>query len=368
MRAAAALLLGLALASAAVAAEDPKDAKPPAPEATIESFHGVKFSILVPGKKPEDGYSLLVFFHGRAGTGKDSVAKLLSFSERGFILACPWSKQADWTVPEMESVKAAAKDLCDKHDVPREHRHVAGFWSGAEGVPTVAFDEGLGCRTATWIDWGWGGGTVAKWAKEELNGLFLWGPKEGPSRTEGWRKSSSLLAERIKNSIALGEAPDPGLGRSRKEDPEFPDKLLPFWGYFMECMEGRFAPGHDLSSEWMADLEAARASMADRKTGGFVYVHSEKPEKAEWERTRVLQNEVFFDRIVRHFSEQLVPVKLEKGKAKEILEAAKVTETPAIVVYKKGGKEILKALSGEVTAKALVPLLRAVSPDQELPK
>jgi hypothetical protein len=370
MRAAAALLLGLALAlaSAAVAADDPKEAKPPPAEPTVENLHGLRVSLVVPLKKPEDGYSLLLFFHTRAGTGKDAVAKLAPFVERGFILAAPWAKQLDWTAPELESAKAVAKDLCDKYEVPREHRHVAGMWSGAEGVPILAFDEGLGCRTATWIDSGWGGGSVAKWAKEELNGLFIWGAREGPSRTERFKKSSSLLAERVKTSLAHGEDPDPGLGRSSKEDPEFPDKLLPFWGYFMESMEGRFAPGYDHSSDWKSDLEEARSQMADRKTGGFVYVYSEKPEKAEWERTRVLQNEVLFDRVVRHFSEQLVPVKLEKGKAKELLDAARVTETPAIIVYKKGGKEILKAASGEIPVKALIPLLRAVSPDQELPK
>lgn len=370
MRAAAALLVGLALASAAVAADDPKDAKPAPPEQTIEVLHGVRFSLLVPAKKPETGYSFLVYFPGRTGNGKDAVTRLAPFAERGFILAAPWAKprQQDLAVPEIESVKAAAKDLCDKYEVPRERRHVAGMWTGAEGVPLLAFDEGLGCCTATWIDSGWGGGSVAKWAKEELNGLFLWGSKEGPSRIERFKKSSSLLSERVKTSLAHGEEQETALGRGGKEDPEFPDKLLPFWGYYMECMEGRFTPGRDLSADWMDDMEKARSEMADRKTGGFVYVYSEKAEKDEWERTRVLQNEVLLDRVVRHFSEQLVPVKLEKGKAKEILEAARVTELPAVIVYKKGGKEILRTACGEVTSKVLVPLLRAVSPDQELPK
>ncbi len=372
MRAATRLLLGLLFAAGAAAGaaagDDPKDAKPVPPEPTVERLHGLRVDMVVPKAKPEAGYSFLVFFHGRSQAGKEFAVKLAPFADRGFIVACPSSSKADWIVPEMEAVKSIAKELCEKYEVPREKRHVAGMWTGTEGVPLVAFDEELGCRTATWIDGGWGGGSVAKWAKDELSGLFLWGPREGPSRAENFRKASSLLADRVKSSLARGDEPEPGLGRGRKEDPEFPLKLLPFWGYFMESMEGRFAAGYDLSSDWKDDLEKGKADMAEKKAGGFVYVYAAKPEKDEWERTRALQNEVLLDRTVRHFADQLVAVKIEKGKAKDLMDAAKVTETPAIIVYKKGGKEILKSIGGEISAKALVPLLRAVAADQDIPK
>ena len=61
-------------------------------------------------------------------------------------------------------------------------------------------------------------------------------------------------------------------------------------------------------------------------------------------------------------------MKLEKSAAKDLLESAKVTETPAIVVFKKGGREVLKAVAGDVNARALVPMLRAVAADQEMPR
>ena len=108
--------------------------------------------------------------------------------------------------------------------------------------------------------------------------------------------------------------------------------------------------------------------MEERKAGGFAVVFAAKPEGAEADRAKALQNEVFFDRVVRHFADQLVAVRLEKGEAKDLLAEAKVTGTPAVVVFRKGGKEILKSLSGEIAAKALVPLLRAVAADQDLPK
>jgi hypothetical protein len=108
--------------------------------------------------------------------------------------------------------------------------------------------------------------------------------------------------------------------------------------------------------------------MEQRKRGGFAYVWAANPGKEEWERTRTLQNLVFFDRAVRHFGEQLVPVMIEKSKAVDLLAEAKVAETPAVIVFKKGGREVLKSASGDVTAKVLIPLLRAVAADQELPK
>ena len=360
------LLLG-ALAAAPVA-EDPAPAKPPAPTALVETLRGMRVDLLVPGAKPEEGYSLLVYFHDRSGNGKQAAALLAPFAERGFVVAAPWSKQGDWTMPEIETVKGIASDLVAKYGPARERRHVAGHWTGADGVPTLAFDEALGFRTATWIDSYWGGGSVPKWAKDELNGLFLWGPREGASRADRCRKSASLLSEKARLACARGAPQDPGQPRGGREEPAFPTAEIPFWGYFLECMEGRFEPGRDLSYPWEGDLEAAKTAMAERKTGGFAVIYAAKPEGPEADRARALQVDVLFDRTVRHFADQLVPVRLEKAAAKELMEAAKVTATPAVVVFKRGGKEILKSVAGEVTTKALVPLLRAAAPDPEMPK
>jgi len=365
------LLLSLGLLLAALPVEEPKPAPPPPPPepvASNETLHGLRVDLLVPGTKPDEGYSLLVFFHGLTGNGKEAVAKLAPLAARGFVVAAPWSKQGDWTAPEIDAAKAIAKTLVERYAPARERRHVAGLQTGAAGIPALAFDEGLGFRTATWVDSGWGGGTVAKWAKEELNALFLYGAKEGPSRIDRYRKSASLLAEKVRLSLELGEVQEPGLGRARSDEPVLPLPLLPFWGYFMESMEGRFDPERDLSREWVGDLAAAKAAMAEKKTGGIVFIYAAKPEGAERERAKVLQNEVLFDRIVRHFADQLIPVRLEKAAAKDLLETLKLAETPAIVVFKKGGKEILKSVAGEITAKSLVPLLRAASPDPEMPR
>jgi hypothetical protein len=361
----ASALLGFLLA--VVPQEPPKDAPPPPPEPTNETLHGLRVELLVPAARPADGYSLLVYFHGMTGNGKESVAKLAPLVARGFVIAVFWSKQGDWTAPEIDAVKAIAKDLVGRFSVARERRHAGGLWTGTNGLAALAFDEDLGLRSATWVNGSWGGGSVPKRVKEELAGLFLWGEKEGASRADRYRKSASMLADKARLSVARGEEPAPGQPRGR-EEPDFPLKSLPFWGYFMECMEGRFAPDRDLSFGWGDDLAAARALMGERKTGGFAYVYAAKPEGAEADRMKVLQNEVLFDRVVRHFADQLVAVRLEKGAARDLLDAAKVTETPAIVVFKRGGKEILKAAGGEITAKALVPLLRAVAPEQEMPK
>ena len=370
MRAAAVLVAAALLAASppAIRAEEPGGGKPAPPEPSTETMRGLRVELLVPREKPERGYSLLLYFHGRTATGKEGVTKLAPLAGRGFVIAAPWSKTGDWTGPEFEASGGIARDLIDRHQVAREHRHLAAHWSGSDAIPALGFEEDLGFRTCTWINSGWGGGTVPKWAKEELNGLFLWGAREGPSRTDNYRKSASMLAEKVRVCVARGEEPEPGLGRGRREDPPLPEALLPFWAHFLESMEGRFEPGADRSFEWMDDLEEARAAMAERKTGGFAFVFAAKPEAAEWGRTEALQNRVFFDRAVRHFADQLVPVKIERSKAADLLAAAKVEETPAVIVFKRGGKEVLKAVSGDISPKALVPPLRAVAPDQELPK
>lgn len=373
----AAALLGGLLASAG--AEEPAPPAAPAPEGgakaeappapVAEDLHGLRVDVVVPrGDPPAEGRSLLVFLHGRTTTGKDAAEKLAPLALRGFVVAAPWAKTGDWTAKEADAVRRIAADLAERHGVPPGRRHVGGFWTGATFLPELAFDDALSVRTATWIDASWGGGSVPKRAKEELRGLFLWGAKEGPSRVDRYAKSAELLAGRVRIAVAKGAPPAEGLGRGRSEDPEIPLELLPFWTAFLEAMEGRFTPGGGAAFDWIPTLGDGLAEMIDRNTGGFVYVYDPAAEGEERERMKVLQNEVFYDRVVRHFADQLAAVRLEKGAAGELLQEAKVTETPAIVVYKKSGAGVLKALSGPVTAKSLAPLLRAASPDPSLPR
>jgi len=362
MRAAALVLAACVFPGAAP--EDP----PAHPESKSETLHGLRVEILEPAKKPEEGFSLLFFFHGYTGNGKLAATKLAPLLEHGFVVVAPWAKAGGWTPAELDTSADVAREMVDRFLVARERRHVAGISGGGDGVARIAFDEALGFRTATWICDTWSGGSLPKEAKGRLAGLFLWGAREGPTRVDRYRQSASLLAPKVKECVARGEDPEPGLGRGRGEDPEIPAALFPFWAYFLGTMEGKFSPDRDLAFDWEETLEGARAAMAERKAGGFAYVHSAKPEGAEADRVRTLQTGVFFDRAVRHFADQLVAVRMEKGAAKALLEEAKVDATPAIIVFKKGGKEVLKSISGDISAKALVPLLRAVAADQDLPR
>ena len=371
---AAAAFLAASLAAASLASaqeakppEKPPEA-PPKPVLSMDQIRGLRVEILSPHEKYEGTRSIVLVLHDHIGNGKDSVNRLSVLAERGFIVVGPSSKSGNWTNPELETVKGIARDLFDRYAIPRERRHVAGHWTGAGDLAVLALDESLGFRTGCWINAAWPGGSIPKWAKEGFAGLFLWGAKEGPSRVDRYVRGATAFAQKARVSVARGEAQEPGLGRSRSEDAVLPVSLLPFWGYFLECMEGRYVHGRDLAFDWGEDLEAARAAMGERKTGGLVYVWSKDADDAEKERTKVLQNELFFDHVVQHFGQQLVAARLEKSAAKALLEQAKVTATPAVVVFGKGGTSILRAVSGEVTAKALVPLLRAASPDSEMPK
>lgn len=367
------ILLAALLAAAAPAPA--QDAKPPEekpkPVLTMDQIRGMRVEILSPPESWKGTRSLLVFLHDHSSTGKAAAVALEEMASRGFIVVAPSSREKYWSNPELETVKGIVRDLVDRYAVPRERRHLGAHWTGAGDLGVLAFDEAVGFRTCTWMNAVWAGGSVGKWAKEGLCGLFLWGAKEGPGRVDNYRRAESALAEKVRVCVGRGERQEPGLGRAGKkggESAEMPASLFPFWAYFLECMEGRYVHGQDLSFDWTGDLEAARTDMAVRKTGGFVYVWSKDADAAEIERTRVLQNEAFFDHVLRRFGDQLVAVRLERADAKALLEQAKVEATPAVIVLKKGGKEIQKAVSGDVSAKALVPLLRSVAPDPEMPK
>jgi hypothetical protein len=375
----AAGLLALAAMAAAprAAAEEPK--APPAPadagkpadapsETLTEFLHGIRFEIRVPKPLPESGASLLLWFHDYTGNGKKSVETLGAFIAKGFVVAAPWSKQGTWEPAEVDAAAAGARTLCERYLVPRERRHVAGLSGGGAGVSPIAQDEDLGFATATWVCGTWAGGSVPKGVKARLSALFLWGAREGPSRIDRYRASAALLTEKVRLCVVRGEPQEPGLGRARGEDPVLPEALLPFWFDFLATREGKSVPGVTDAFAWEADLDQARQEMVARKLGGFAYVHAAKPAGDEEARTRALQADVFYDRAVRHFADQLVAVKIEKSAAKELFESAKATETPAIVVFRKGGREVLKVVAGEITAKALIPVLRAVAADQDLPR
>ena len=232
----------------------------------------------------------------------------------------------------------------------------------------IAHDEDLGFATATWVCGTWGGGSVPKGVRTRVSTLFLWGAREGPGRIERYRASAALLTEKVKLCVVRGEPQEPGLGRVRGEDATLPEALFPFWFDFLSTREGRTVPGVTDAFPWEADLDQARQEMVAKKLGGFAFVHAAKPAGDEEARTRALQADVFYDRAVRHFADQLVAVKLERSAAKDLLESAKVTETPAIIVFKRGGRDVLKSISGDITAKGLMPLLRAVAADQDLPR
>ena len=332
----------------------------------FEELHGLRVDLRLPkGEPPEGGRSLLIFLHSREGSGSEIVEHLAPLVDRGFVVAAPWSTGDNWNDADIEAVENIARDLVARFQVPEDRRHLGGMWYGARHLQRIAFRDDLRFRTCTWVSWSFAGGTTPKWVREHLSGLFLWGEDEGKSRVDRYLKGLDLLGEKARTAVGKAE---PGLGRNEKDEPEFPVKLVPFYGYFLECMEGRFTPGRDLSFEWLDSLPEGVAAMKEGKTGGLVYVHDPAGDAPTMERTKTLQNEIFFDRIVRHFAGQLVPVRLEKAAAKELLEKEKVKELPALLVFKKGGKEVLRVLSGEIDVKKLVPVLRAASPDPDLPK
>ena len=140
-----------------------------------------------------------------------------------------------------------------------------------------------------------------------------------------------------------------------------------YYRWWVKVMDGRFTPGDDMSFEWGADIEAARAKMAEEKLGGFIWFYSEADDAESAEAKRV-QHEVFFHPLVRKFGRQLVPLRLKREEHEEFFKSFKFKSTPAIVVLKKDFKKP-KALEGKkIKSTTLAKELRKHARDKSFPK
>ena len=326
---------------------------------TSQTFDGMTVQIHVPAgdQRFDGGFSLIVVLHGAGGTETGMAGSLRDFVPRGFLIVAPKSKGDTWQATDLDRVHRLVEHVCEAYGISPERRHAVGFSNGGWNLHPIALDEKLRFRTATWIAAGFKGGSVPKTARREMGCLALAGEQDGNRAAAVG--TIGALEKKVKWVDCRLE---PNLGHA------FPTTLVPYLGYFMEVFEGRFEPGHDLSYAWKDDLAAARETMATEKRGGFVYVWSKDADEKERELTRELQHDVFFDRTVRFFADQLIAVKLEKDAAAELIAEEKIRSVPAIVVFEPGGKRVDKILEGKLAAGKLAGALRGVAREKRPPK
>jgi predicted esterase len=339
---------------AGLQAQDP-EASPPYPTgSTSQQIAGLRVQLVVPQERPEPhGYSLIVILHGAGGTETGMASSLQALASQGYIICAPKSVGQTWSDSDLARVKEITRTLLDAFTIEDGRLHGVGFSNGGWNLGPLVFDDELPFVSACWIAAGFTGGSVPRRARQTMGALALAGAND-PNRAaaEGTVKA---LREKVRTVECRIQE---GLGH------EWTDQLMPYYHYWVGAMEGRYVPGETLVLDWAEDLPAARQQMEEQRRAGLLYFYAASD--ADEKEGKPLQTVTLHDPLVLHFARQLVAVKLDRAEHEELYAGFKLKRTPALVITRPNLKK-LKSFSGRIRTKMLVKVLRAVSPDRELP-
>ena len=350
-----ALLLAALLAAAAPvplpAAEDPFPAG-----TSSQTLEGLKCSVVMPtAAEAAKERSLLVILHGAGGTETGMAGSLAHLAADGFVILAPKSAGETWAKADLDAVRKIVADLKKRLRVGEGRLHAAGFSNGGWNLDPVAFDEELKFSSACWIAAGFKGGKPPAHAKKGMGALALAGSEDG--NRDAAEQTPKLLDGKMRSAECRIQ---PGLGHA------WPEKLMPYYRWWLLVQEGRFVPGECAAFEWAGTPAEAIAAAKTRKTGAFVYLYG--PDQEADPAAKAFQNDVFRDPLVQRYGSQLVAAKQAAPPGDLALKGHGFKETPAIVVMDGDGKT-LKTLSGpKMTAAALAAAFRLAAPDKSPPK
>jgi predicted esterase len=354
-------LVPLALASLLVVTGGAALADEPLPYPTGPSSHeieGLQTELNLPdGLSKEKPGSLIIILHGAGGTATGMAGSMRDWVPEHYVVCAPKSTAATWSTPDVQAVLRIGAHLKKVLPIDPKKVHVLGFSNGGWNLSPLAFDDDLRPCTATWIAAGCTGGRVGKWAAKELGVLALAGEQDGNAGAA--RGTVKVLKGKVKHVEVRFQ---PNLGH------KWPNELMPYLKWWMGAMEGRFVPGEDRNFEWWRSIEKPLKHLEGEKKGGL-FVYAFHADDADDPVAKKLQNETLMDSLVRHYGNQLEPVKLDFAEHRETLEGFGVKETPAIVVLKKDGK-VKKVVSGKTLGKAskVASALKSVAPNKRKPK
>lgn len=330
---------------------------PPAGE-SVQDMHGLKVWLDVPRDlSKEKPASMVVILHGAGGTAVGMRGALRGWSNENYVVCAPKSRGATWAKADLGDVLKIAADLKKQLPIDPDRVHVVGYSNGGWNLDPIAFDDALKPVSATWVAAGFDGGSVPKWAATRMGVLALVGSEDG--NLPHAKATVPALYDKVRSAEVRVQ---PGLGHT------WPDQLVPYLSWWMGAMDGRFVPGEDQNFDWGEDIDAALASITAKRRGGvLLYVFDPEKDKDN-EHAKALQNVIFHDVYVRHYGNQLKPVKLSLAACREQLEQRKIKlkETPAVIVLKKSGK-VAKVLEGKIKTRRLVSALKSVAPDKGKP-
>jgi predicted esterase len=350
MRRAVALTAAL-LAAAAALAEDP-----PFPAGvSAQELEGLKCTVVMPDEfDVAKERSLVVILHGAGGTDTGMAHSLAHLAKEDFVVLAPKSAGQTWAKSDLDAVKLIVADLKERLNVGERRLHAAGYSNGGWNLAPVALDPDLRFTSACWIAAGFNGGKFPKHAKKEMGVLALAGSKDAN------RGAAEKTPELARDKVRMAEVRiQKGIGH------EWPEEHIPYYGWWMGMLEGRFEPGVTLAFHWHESGAEALAAAKEEKAGAFAYWFSE--DDAGNELARTFQNAVLQDRAVRFFGKQSHAWKLDRSEDEEGFAALELKRTPAVVVYDRTGA-VKKVLQGKIKAKSLAGALKSVAKTKKLPK
>ncbi|MHC4924643.1 MAG: hypothetical protein ACYTG4_11295 [Planctomycetota bacterium] len=321
-----------------------------------QTLEGLKCSVVMPENWSADReWSLMVILHGAGGTETGMSHALAFLAEHEFCVVAPKSKGQTWAKADLDAVRKIVADLKKRLKVGEGRLHGAGFSNGGWNLGPVALDPALRFRSACWIAAGFRGGKVPPHGKKEMGVLALAGMQDGNRNAA--EQTPKLLRKKVRSAMVRLQ---PDLGH------EWPEALMPFYGWWLEVQEGRYEPGRTFAFDWMTDEETALAVLGENRKGGVAYWFDET-DKDDAVAKRV-QNDVLMDPLVQHFGGQLVAWRMDRAKHAARFAELKLKETPAVVVFKPNGK-VAKTLQGKkVSPGSLAKVLRSVAPDKKMPE
>ena len=352
MKPAIALAAACLLLAPVANAEDP-----PFPAGQSEqTYDGMKYYLVMPRDyDPAKEYALLIGLHGMGGDARSVAGGFADLAREGFVVCAPKSTQGGWDQPNVKKSKEILSLLMGKLSIGEKRLHGVAFSQGAGFLSSLVFDPKFNFVSASWSMGGCSGGKVPPRARKEMGAITLVGGQDwARGAAEGTVK---MLAKKVRSVECHVQ---PGIGH------EYPSALVAFHRKWLLVMDGRFTPGECATIEFGGGLESAKEEMAAEKKGALVYVYSaEESEEAE---TRRVQNEIFFDPMLRHYAGQVARVKADRGKDAAILETLGAKTTPAIAVLKPDGT-VSKLFEGKkLKASSIAKALRSVAKDKRPPK
>jgi hypothetical protein len=348
-----AILVLLLAPGSIVTAEDA-----PYPAGVSNQTHdGMEFTLVLPSDY--DGareHPLLIALHGMSGKGSNMAGMFSPLAREGFVIVGPQSGTGQgWDQPNVKRAKGVLKHLFKTLSIDEKRLHGIAVSQACPLLSSLVFDKQFHFISAGWGMGGCAGGKPPKWARKEMGVITVVG-------SEDWAFGSAVgSVKMLRKKVRTVECHiQKGLGH------EFPSKLTPYLHHWIQVMNGRFVPGECRFLDWTDDPEGAKATMAEKKTGAFLYFYS--GDDAENAEARRVQNDVLFDPLVRHFGRRLVPIKLERKANADLFAALKLKTTPAVVALKPDFS-VAKSFEGKaIKASALAKALRGVSRDKSMPK